>query len=97
MTGASLAAACASGLGGGVSPFAAAVIFCGSLGVYGLDRLRFPNPVKVDSRVRARRELLEAELNAPNTIQIKQRVTVEIEGEAKPGCSAETLSRLIYG
>jgi acyl dehydratase len=63
---------------------------------YGLDRVRFPSPVKVDSRVRARRELLEAELKAPNTIQIKQRVTVEIEGEEKPGCVAETLSRLIY-
>jgi acyl dehydratase len=64
---------------------------------YGLDRVRFPNPVKVDSKVRARRELLEAELKAPNTIQIKQRVTVEIEGEEKPGCSAETLARIIYG
>jgi acyl dehydratase len=64
---------------------------------YGLDRVRFPNPVKVDSKVRARRELLEAELKAPNTIQIKQRVTVEIEGEEKPGCVAETLARIIYG
>ena len=64
---------------------------------YGLDRVRFPNPVKVDSKVRARRELLEAELKAPNTLQIKQRVTVEIEGEQKPGCVAETLARIIYG
>lgn len=64
---------------------------------YGLDRVRFPSPVKVNSKVRARRELIEAELKAPNTIQIKQRVTVEIEGEDKPGCVAETLSRLIYG
>jgi acyl dehydratase len=63
---------------------------------YGLDRVRFPNPVKVDSKVRSRRELVEAELKAPNTIQLKQRVTVEIEGEEKPGCVAETLSRLIY-
>ncbi len=63
---------------------------------YGLDRVRFPSPVKVDSRVRARRELVEAELKAPNTIQLKQRVTVEIEGEDKPGCVAETLARLIY-
>ena len=63
---------------------------------YGLDRVRFPNPVKVDSRVRSRRELLGAELKSPTTIQLKQRVTVEIEGEDKPGCVAETLSRLIY-
>lgn len=63
---------------------------------YGLDKVRFPSPVKVDSRVRARRELVSAELKAPNTIQMKQRVTVEVEGEDKPGCVAETLSRLIY-
>ena len=64
---------------------------------YGLDRVRFPAPVKVDSRIRARRELQSAELKAPNTIQLKQRVTVEIEGEEKPACVAETLTRLIYG
>lgn len=64
---------------------------------YGLDKVRFPNPVKVGSRVRAKRELVGAELVAPNTIQLKQRVTVEIEGETKPGCVAETLTRLIYG
>lgn len=63
---------------------------------YGLDRVRFPNPVKVNSRVRARRELLGADLVAPNTLQLKQRVTIEIEGEEKPGCVADTLSRLIY-
>ncbi len=63
---------------------------------YGLDRLRFPAPVKVNSRVRARRELVEAELKAENTIQIKQKVTVDIEGESKPGCVAEFLTRLVY-
>jgi acyl dehydratase len=64
---------------------------------YGLDKVRFPSPVKVNSRVRAARELMSAELVNPNTIQIKQKVTVEIEGESKPACVAETLSRLIYG
>jgi acyl dehydratase len=64
---------------------------------YGLDKLRFPAPVKVNSRVRAHRELLNAELVNPSTIQIKQKVTVEIEGEPKPAAVAETLSRLIYG
>ena len=63
---------------------------------YGLDKVRFPNPVKVNSKVRARRELLSAELVSPNTVQLKQKVTIEIEGEAKPGCVAETLVRLIY-
>lgn len=64
---------------------------------YGLDKVRFPSPVKVDSRVRARRELVSVDLKAPNTLQLKHKVTVEIESEDKPGCVAETLTRLIYG
>ncbi len=64
---------------------------------YGLDRVRFPAPVKVDSEVRALRELVSADVVAPNTIQLKQKVSVEIKGEPKPACVAEFLSRLIYG
>jgi acyl dehydratase len=63
---------------------------------YGLDKARFPAPVKVDSRVRARRSLESVEQKAPNTLQLMQVVTIEIEGEAKPACVAETLVRLIY-
>ena len=63
---------------------------------YGLDKVRFPSPVKVDARVRARRTLAEVEQKAPNTLQLKQVVTIEIEGEDKPACVAESLSRLIY-
>jgi acyl dehydratase len=63
---------------------------------YGLDKARFPTPVKVDRRIRARRELISAELKPPNAVQLKHKVTIEIEGEDKPGCVAETLSRLIY-
>ena len=64
---------------------------------YGLDRVRFPSPVKVNSRIRARRSLVSAELKAPNVIQLKQKVAVEVEGEDKPACVAETLTRLVYG
>ena len=63
---------------------------------YGLDKVRFPSPVPVDSKIRARRSLAEVEQKAPNTLQIKQVVTIEIEGGKKPACVAETLSRLIY-
>jgi len=84
-------------LGGSIPPVDAAAYQGVVMGVnYGLDKVRFPSPVKVDARIRGRRELVDVELKAPNTLQIKQRVTVEIEGEAKPGCVAETLSRLIY-
>ncbi|MEE4298096.1 MAG: MaoC family dehydratase [Pseudomonadales bacterium] len=64
---------------------------------YGLDKVRFPNPVKVNSKVRAHRELMEATLVNPNTIQMKNKITIEIEGEEKPGCVAEFLTRMIYG
>lgn len=62
---------------------------------YGLDKVRFPAPVKVGARIRARRSLAAAELKG-TMIQIKQIVTIEIEGEEKPGCVAESLSRLVY-
>ncbi len=63
---------------------------------YGLDKVRFPSPVKVGSRIRARRTLAEALATGRNTIQLKQIVTIEVEGESKPACVAETLTRLIY-
>jgi acyl dehydratase len=65
-----------------------------SMGVnYGVDRVRFPAPVRVGSRVRGRGELLEAERQKDGSVQAKVRVTVEIEGGAKPACVAETISR----
>jgi acyl dehydratase len=63
---------------------------------YGLDKARFPSPVKVDSKIRVRRALIAAELKPPNSVQLKHRMTIEIEGEDKPACVAETLSRLVY-
>jgi acyl dehydratase len=65
-----------------------------SMGVnYGVDRVRFPAPVKVGARIRGVGELLEAERQKDGSVQAKVRVTVEIEGGAKPACVAETLSR----
>ncbi len=63
---------------------------------YGLDKVRFPSPVKVGSKIRARQVLISAELKDPNTIQLKRQVTIEVEGEAKPACVAESLIRMIY-
>jgi acyl dehydratase len=62
---------------------------------YGLDRVRFITPVKAGSRVRARRKLLEVK-EGEGFVQMKVEVTVEIEGEAKPACVAETLSRAYF-
>ena len=63
---------------------------------YGLDKVRFPAPVPVNSRVRARHKLVEAELKGGNTIQVKREVTVEVEGSDKPVCVAESLIRYMY-
>ena len=63
---------------------------------YGLDKVRFPAPVPVDSRIHARQKLVAADLKNANTIQLKREVTVEIEGSSKPVCIAETLMRMMY-
>lgn len=58
---------------------------------YGLDKVRFINPVKVGSNIRARFELVSAEEKKPKHYLIKHNVTVEIEGEEKPALIAEWL------
>tara|TARA_B100001964_G_scaffold243303_1_gene320828 strand:+ start:922 stop:1443 length:522 start_codon:yes stop_codon:yes gene_type:complete len=64
---------------------------------YGLDKVRFPSPVPVNSKIRARHTLMSAELKGTDTIQIKRQVKVEVEGSEKPACVAESLMRLMYG
>ncbi len=65
-----------------------------SMGVnYGADRLRFPAPVPVGSRVRGSAELIEAEDTKDGGVQTKVRVTVEIEGKDRPGCVIDPISR----
>jgi acyl dehydratase len=64
-----------------------------SMGVnYGADRLRFPAPVRVGSRIRAGGELVEVE-EVRGGVQAKIRVTVEIEGSERPACVVDTISR----
>lgn len=59
----------------------------------GADRLRFPAPVPVGSRVRGRGEVLEAEETRDGGVQVKVRVSVEVEGGERPACVVDTLSR----
>ncbi|WP_374525723.1 MaoC family dehydratase [Sphingopyxis sp.] len=58
----------------------------------GTDTLRFLNPVRSGSRIRGVGELVKAE-EAKGGVQAVVRVTVEIEGEAKPACVVDTISR----
>jgi acyl dehydratase len=85
-------------LGGSIPPKKPEALDGVFMGVnYGLDKVRFPAPVPVNSKIRARHRLMSAELKNPNTIQIKREVTVELEGSDKPVCVAESLTRLMYG
>jgi acyl dehydratase len=59
---------------------------------YGLDRVRFPAPVRAGARVRGRGELIVAEAH-PWGVQAVARVTVEVEGGERPACVADTVSR----
>ena len=63
---------------------------------YGFEKVRFINPVKVGSRLRATSVLSAVDQKDPNTLQVTQTVTVEIEGEAKPALVAEWTTRYIY-
>jgi acyl dehydratase len=60
---------------------------------YGLNRVRFPAPVRVGSRLRGRFKLLSYETIEGNGAQMVVEVTVEIEGGAKPACVAESVAR----
>jgi len=60
---------------------------------YGADRIRFPAPVPVGSRIRGSAELLEAEDSRDGAVQAKIRVTVEIQGADRPACVIDTISR----
>ncbi len=61
---------------------------------YGSNKVRFTNMVPVGSRVRARQKLLAAEPKAGG-LQMTNEITIEIEGQDRPACVAETIS-LIY-
>jgi len=63
---------------------------------YGCDKVRFPAPVPVGSRIRGVGELMAAERTRDGGVQATIRVTVEIEGGAKPACIADTLSRYYF-
>lgn len=60
---------------------------------YGLNKVRFPAPVKPGNRLRARTTVLGAE-PAGEGAEISYQLTIEIEGNSKPACVAEQLVRV---
>jgi len=62
---------------------------------YGLNKVRFPHPVKVNDRVRGKFSLLKVEEFAEG-VQLEWEVTIEIENQLKPACIAQTLTRWYF-
>jgi acyl dehydratase len=61
---------------------------------YGLDRLRFPSPVPVGSRIRAEATLLDIKESSRGALAYA-RVTVTVDGQEKASCVADTVSLLV--
>jgi acyl dehydratase len=66
------------------------------LGVnYGWNKVRFPAPVPSGSRVRGRAEVLSVDEVGGGWWQVVTRFTVEVEGNEKPACVAESVGRAL--
>lgn len=63
---------------------------------YGLDKVRFPSPVKVGQRIRGGAELVSID-DVTGGVQTTIRITIECEGASKPACVIESLSRWLNG
>jgi len=67
-----------------------------ALGVnYGWNKIRFPAPVPVDSRIRARLEIVELEEIGGGWLQMITRFTIEVEGSEKPCFVGDSVTRLM--
>ena len=63
---------------------------------YGLNKVRFPSPVPVGSKVRATSTLVSAEDLGNGAVQLTVSTAVEVEGASKPACVAESLLRYVF-
>lgn len=62
---------------------------------YGLNRVRFPFPVKAGSRVRARKKLISL-TPMKRSIEVVNEISIEVEDRIRPACVAETVLRLYF-
>jgi acyl dehydratase len=63
---------------------------------YGCNKVRFTNPVPAGSRVRARAKLTSVDDVKGGGVRLTNEMTIEIEGQDKPACVAETMA-IVYG
>ena len=62
---------------------------------YGFDKIRFPAPVPAGTKIRATSTLRRVEIKG-GMIEIMQEVVVHVDGQGKPACVAESLSRMVF-
>ncbi|MEV0339258.1 MaoC family dehydratase [Nocardia sp. NPDC050713] len=62
---------------------------------YGTEKVRFPAPVPVGSRLRDQAELLDV-THTDNGARLTMRHTIQIEGSTKPACVADTLALVVF-
>jgi acyl dehydratase len=62
---------------------------------YGFDRVRFPSPVPVGSKIRTTSTLKRVEIKG-GMLETMNEVIVEVEGQEKPCCVAESLGRMVF-
>jgi acyl dehydratase len=66
-----------------------------SMGInYGVNKVRFPSPVVVGSRIRGGAEI-DAVDEVAGGVQVIIKITVEIEGSTKPACIVENVTRYL--
>ena len=62
---------------------------------YGFDRVRFPSPVPVGAKIRTTSTLKRVEIKG-GMIETMNEVVLEVEGQDKPACVAESLGRMVF-
>jgi acyl dehydratase len=62
---------------------------------FGLNKLRFYSPIPVGSRLRARATVLQARKRG-GALLLTSETRVEVEGQRKPACVAETLGMYFF-
>lgn len=62
---------------------------------YGLNRVRFTNAVPAGARVRGRAKIVAVE-DFRGGLQLTEEITIEIDGQSRPACVAETIARLYF-
>ena len=63
---------------------------------YGLNKVRFPAPVPVGSRLRGQFTLSEVSRKSDQVLELVEVYSVEVEGQDRPACVAETIMRVYF-